>query len=177
MNTPAREEPRSSRVDGAIVFGLLYGAVQAVLPPIGELELSFLLHVTLLALFATIVFRGYRLFAAGMSVVFYLAVLSLAIALPFKYLDTRVPLPSSQITVNQLPGILRDAGYKVSVREDLPQRIVPLSTDQPTLRQLDTALHQSGYFLRPMSGCANAVSLSFLWGPRVSSRTLLLRRL
>lgn len=177
MTIPAREEPRSSRVDGAIVFGLLYGAVQAVLPPIGELEFSFLLHVTLLALFATIVFRGYRLFAAGMAVVFYLAVLGLAIALPFKYLDGRVPLPSANITVNELPEILRAAGYPVMVREELPKRAVHLSTDRPTLRQLDAALHPSGFFLRPISGCANAVSLSFLWGPRVSGRSLLLRRL
>ncbi|HEX3129036.1 MAG TPA: hypothetical protein VH394_17010 [Thermoanaerobaculia bacterium] len=168
---------RSSRVGGAIAFGLLYGAVQAVLPPMGELAFSLALHLTLLALFATFVFRGYRLFAASIAVVFYLAVLSLAIALPFKYLDTRVSLPNPRITVKELPEILREAGYKVSVREQLPQRIVPLSTDRPTLRQLDTALHRSGYFLRPLSGCANAVSLSFLWGPRVSGRTLLLRRL
>lgn len=177
MTIPDREAPRSSRVGGAMLFGLAYGAVQAVLPSFGELAFSLALHLTLLALFASFVFRGYRPLTAGVAVAFYLAVLSLAISLPFKYLDTRVSLPSPRIPVNELPGVLREAGFKISVREQLPPRVVSLSTDRPTLRQLDAALHRSGFFLRPMSGCANAVSLSFLWGPRVSGRTLLLRRL
>lgn len=160
----------------AIVFGGCYGTFQAIFPPVGELGLSLAIHVILLMIFLGLVCR-HKLLPAIFAIACYLGILSLAISLPFKFMDSRVNMQTDSIGIDVLPTKLKSAGYTLIHTEGLPPLRLRLPNRQPTLRELDQALKsQFGYSIRRMPICANAFSISFLWGVRASFQPLIIRK-
>ena len=161
----------------ALAVGLGFGLLQAVLPPVGELFLSVGLQLLVLGLFLAALSGLRRRPLVLLALASYSVVLVVATAMPFGFLDGRVLLEDAEISVATLPAVLESAGYSVRVRSELPSGTLQLQRSRPTLRELDAALRdQFGYRLHRPPTCGNAVSVSWLWGPRTGSKSLWLGR-
>ncbi len=158
MATGARREQGR-----AFLIAALYASLQALLPPVGGF------------LFVTGVVPWLNLRTAVISVAVYTAVLGIACALPFKYMDREVDMGSHDVALSDIPRLLEANNLHVLPDpEVLPAVRVALPTSTPSLNTLRSILlKEVGFDLRKMPTCGNAVSLSFLWGTR-SGRSLLL---
>jgi len=175
MNRFATSGSRKRSYFLAAGLGFLYGAIQVVLPPFGELAHSLLLHVVLFTAFVVGLILGRRSLRAAVALSAYLLVLVLAAFLPFKFMDTRVEFDTQEVSIDEVRVALERRGLSVQAASFLPVQNIRLTTVHPSLDQLREALNQQANIdLRPKPVCGNAVSLSFLWGSRVSSPNLYL---
>ena len=167
----------AGRLQGRVfIVAALYACVQAVLPPVGELFVSGTVHVAFLLVFvaAIVPWRDPR--SAVASVAAYVTVLGIASALPLKYMDREVDLGAVDVALSDIPRLLQANNLRVHPSpEVLPAVRVALPTSTPSLRTLRSILQQElGVDLKRMPGCANAASISFLWGVRSAGIRLLL---
>lgn len=159
----------------AAALGFLCGCIQAVLPAVGELAGSLLLHLVLFATFTAGLSLGRCTLRAVVALSVYVMVLVLAVLLPFKFMDTRVQFDEQVVSVDQIRAVLELNGLSTRAASPLPTKDIRLTATRPSLSQLREALNQQASLdLLPVPACGNAVSISFLWGPRVSRPSLYL---
>ena len=158
-----------------ILITAIYACFQAVLPPVGELVGSGLVHLSLFAIFFGALVPWRAPLAAVASIATYGLILALAIALPFKDMDRKVDLGSRDVALDEIPSLLRANGILVrSYPEVLPEVHLTLPTSRPSLETLATVLErEAGATLRKIPACGNAISFSFLWGPRTRAGLIL----
>jgi hypothetical protein len=153
----------------------LYATVQATLPPIGGLLISALVHLTFTLVFLAVIASRDNLRTVMISVAVYAAVLGIAVALPFKFMDRKVNMRGTEVVLSDIPELLEANNIRVrSYPEVLPAARVALPSSSPSLRALRLVLREEhGFDLRQLPVCANAVSVSFLWGMRSGGGLLL----
>lgn len=128
----------------AASLGFLYGSIQAVLPPFGELAQSLLLHVMLFAIFATSLVLGRRPLRTAVALSAYVLVLVLAVFLPFKFMDTRVEFDSQIASVDEIRVAIKRKGVPVQAVASLPTKNIRLTTVQPLIKSTSGGAKPAG---------------------------------